>query len=199
MSYCSTALLRDRLGNSAADLDALIQQAVDWATAEIDSLTGRRFEAFSEVRHYDRSALDWASANTSRFDYTSYGWRTLELDEDLLTVTTLTNGDGVVIPSNQFILEPRNVLPRHRIRLLSPAAWVFPIDGTITVDGDWGYSATPDAMIQGTCLRLAEWYYKSNKLPDAINPFSGNVTPRPGPFYPPEAVTSLERLIRLTR
>ena len=60
----------------------LLEDAIAAAEEYIDSQTNRHFEAVTNTRYYWRDALD------------RYNSTILHLDDDLLTVTTLANGDG---------------------------------------------------------------------------------------------------------
>lgn len=85
---------------------------------------------------------------------------TLLVDEDLLTVTTLTNGDGTEISSADYVLVPRNVTPKIGIQLLSSASWEQDVDSWISVEGTWGYSAVAPSDIVHATLRLAGYMYR---------------------------------------
>lgn len=67
---------------------------------------------------------------------------TLDVDEDLLEVVTLTNGDSTVLSSSQYVLRGRS-FPKWRVELLASAgaAWTYGTDWqeAITLDGIWGY------------------------------------------------------------
>lgn len=120
------------------------QQLLDSATAFIESETGRSFTAVTATRKFGPEALPSSDANL------------LMLDDDLLTVTTLTNGDGTVIASNQYDLWPRNRLPAYAIRVRTSMAWAFSTDdSTVSVAGTWGLMATPNADVKRVTARLA--------------------------------------------
>jgi hypothetical protein len=84
MAYIELEDLRAYLGIETTETtdDDLLQSSIEDAEEYIESQTNRRYGAFTETRHYGRDALD-------RYDST-----VLHLDADLLTVTTLTNGDS---------------------------------------------------------------------------------------------------------
>jgi hypothetical protein len=78
---------------------------------------------------------------------------------DLLSINTLTNGDGEVISSGDYWLEPRNS-PRYRyLRLKTGGSWIFDTDGEIEINANWGYSSAPDAAIQGAVKECAKYVY----------------------------------------
>ena len=80
--YLDVSDLRGELGIDASGEEPLLQQAIESAQEYIDSQTNRHFEAATETRFYDRSARDYHDSTL------------LHIDDDLLTVTTLANGDG---------------------------------------------------------------------------------------------------------
>lgn len=195
--YTTSALLKARLDMTETAHDTLIDEALSWATAEIDSYTHRHFLPTTETRYFRRESVDYDDVIMPSTRVV--GARTLYVEEDLLSVTTLTNGDLSVIPPEGYWLSPRNESPYYAIELTSVYAWTWDTDTFVTVLGTWGYAATPPPVVVGTCLRLAEWYYKSNKMAESVNPFSGSVTSKPGPGYPPDILTTLDRLVKLAR
>lgn len=144
MAYTTAAAVAAYMGVPAADdtLTALVDQAA----AVIDSYCGRRFTASTETRVYDVPA----------------DLRTLGLDCELLTVTTLTNGDGSPIAPTAYTLLPLNGRYRHTIRLKWATTFTYTDspDGAISVNGTWGYSATPPADVVLANKRLAAWMYR---------------------------------------
>jgi hypothetical protein len=67
----------------------------------------------------------------------------LLLDKDLLSVTTVTNGDAVVVAANERTTRGKNETPYWAIRLLTSSSkmWTYSTDpeDAITVAGIWGY------------------------------------------------------------
>lgn len=134
--------------------DNLITESIEEATARIEShcgggAGGRTFEAVAGTFYYESDAVEdndlWLG------------------DKDLLTITTLTNGDdsATVIPSTEYFLIPRNSTPYYVVRLMSGSSyqWQFDIDGWVSILGTWGYSTEPDEVIKKACKRLTAWYY----------------------------------------
>jgi hypothetical protein len=115
--------------------DVLLAKLILGVKGLIDDATCRTFEAVSATRKFD-APMD--------------GRREIKMDIDLLTVTTLTNGDGTVIASTEYILLPNNYTPKHTIKLrdfssvmwlpsyAAPMGW----EQAISVAGTWGYTAT---------------------------------------------------------
>jgi hypothetical protein len=146
MAYITSAELKTYGGVSGSGDDTLLAALISAAQKAIDAHCHRSFEETSATRYY---------ATTDR-----RRGQGLCLDADLLTVTTLTNGESSVIPSTGYWLEPRNEPPYQMIRLKSSYVWNFNTDGEISVAGTWGWSATaPDDIKQAT-KRLATYFYK---------------------------------------
>ena len=153
MAYIDVEDLRAYLGIDLTTDDDRLQEAVEDAQSYIESETNRRFEANTETRFYSRRARD------------EHNSRILDLDTDLLTVTTLTNGDAsdtVIPPAEYWLLDRNEGPPFHQIQLLTDIAnyWEWDIDKWVSVLGDWGYSETPPGNIVRACTELAAYYYR---------------------------------------
>ena len=137
------------IASTNTDDDKVIEDLVETASRYIDRSTGRTFYARTETRYFDVPE-----------------GRELEVDDDLLTITTLTNGDGATIASTEYNFVPKNVTPYYAIKLkqASNYFWTYDSDGNdedvISVAGTWGYAATRPDDINVACLLIAASYYK---------------------------------------
>jgi len=139
--------------DGAADVvdDAVIEDIIEAVSRWIDGKTARTFYARAgETRYYD----------------TPDG-RELWLDDDLLAVTTLTNGNGSVVAAADYVLLPNNASPKYAIKLLAGTSITWERKPTyntperaITVLGNWGYSATAPDDIRQACLLAADNIYR---------------------------------------
>jgi len=105
-------------------LIGFIHQASDF----IDTWTTRHFVPYVQTKSFDSS-------------YVSNGYD-LYLRDDLLSVTTLTNGDSSVISGAGYNLRPDNVYPKHTVELVSSSAatWLYNYrESRVTIAGIWGY------------------------------------------------------------
>lgn len=108
--------------------DAVIEMLLKASSRWFDERTARRFYPYIQTRYFDVP-----------------DGRVLKLDEDLLEVITLVNGDGVTIPSTEYALRPRNESPYWGIRLVDNSTYIWASDGSgdthdvIAVTGIWGY------------------------------------------------------------
>lgn len=126
---------RSRGGEIRADAsdDTVIEFLLRAASRLIDSETGRHFYPYYETRYY--SVPDGDSLDV----------RLLKLDNDLLEVDTVTNGDGTVIPSTEYKLVPKNNTPHSGVRLNGTSTYYWTSDASgdtesvISIAGFWGY------------------------------------------------------------
>ena len=143
----------------SADADAVTDDVLDQATAYIESQTGRRYSALTDTRYYDARAV------------VTYDGQLLLLDDDLLTVTTLTNGDGAVISASDYWLEPRNGPLYYGIRLKSTKSWSFSTDGQVSIAGTWGRMSTPSDDVKRVTLRLAHLFMNQRTATGQVTVF----------------------------
>ena len=140
--YCTLAEFKsykDIASTDAAD-DAVIENIIEGISRTFDGLVGRTFYARTETHYYDTPEEGVLVIN----------------DDDLLSVTTLTNGDGTVLTTDYYSLYPLNTSPKIRIQLKNGAVW-YPntygyINGAISLVGSWGYSATVPDEIRESCI-----------------------------------------------
>lgn len=138
-----------RIETYDADDDATIETIIEGASRTIDNLAGRRFYAATATRYYDVPE-----------------GRDIMLDDDLLTITTLTNGDGTAITSTYYSLLPRNDTPKHQLQMKTTSIYSWAgstsgdYEGVISIAGTWGYAATTPDDIRQACLEIALSAYK---------------------------------------
>lgn len=157
MTYPAVADIQRYLGITNDDDDDLLTTFRAAAIAYIEGPDGAQ-------RLYEVTA-----DTTRRFDaIRDVEGLTLTLDHDLISITTLTNGNGTVISSGSYILEglggERNTAPYRTIRLKpsSGLSWTYTTDpeNAITLLGRWGYSTAAPARIAQICYELAAWLYR---------------------------------------
>lgn len=155
--YTTLALVKAALKIPSATTsdDAFLESLIDRASRMIDRYTQRFFVGETQTRYFD--AIEDVET------------RTLLLDEDLLSVDSITNGDGDAITAAQYVFEPRNRTPYNAITLKTSVSdlWTYYTDpeNAISVTGTWGYSVgTPDDIIQAA-NRLVVWWYKNRDSP----------------------------------
>ena len=138
-AYC------DITTTDAAD-DAVLEDMIEAASRVIDNTTRRRF---------------YASTETKYFDATSDG---LIYVDDLLTVTTLTNGASGALTTADYWLLPANDTPKWAVQLRPSKGIAWDADAAgdaqnaVTIAGSWGYSSTAPDDIKQACLMIANAY-----------------------------------------
>ena len=165
--YCTLAEYKDYASVSSTNAtdDAVIEDIIEGVSRSIDTVTGRTFYARTETHYYD----------------TPQGRDLVIDDDDLLTITTLTNGDGTVITSTYYKLLPLNKTPKNIIRLTSNSPYLWSLGtngdstGAITVLGTWGLFSTVTDDIKEVCKFEASAEYKRRFGENANN--TATVTP----------------------
>lgn len=140
-------------------LDTLIAQAQEF----IEKKTGRRFEANTETRLYGASAQVYHDP------------KLLLVDEDLLTVTTLTNGNGEAIGAGSYWPWPLNNSPHFGIRLKSAVSWTFGGDEVVSVAGTWGHMATASPLIKRLTARVTRHMEQTRSATGTVTIFGDGV------------------------
>ena len=153
MAYIEVDDLRAYLGVDQTTDDDLLQEAIEDAQSYIESQTNRVFEETTDTKYFSRHALD---------DYNS---RVIHLNDDLLTVTTLTNGDSsdtVLSSSDYWLLDRNDGPPYHQVMLKVDIDdhWEWDTDKWVSILGTWGYSERPPKDIVRACVALAAYFYR---------------------------------------
>lgn len=174
MAYATAALLKTYLDISGSGDDTLLGTLIDRAQAIIDAYCNRTFEASANA---DRSFDTERDVEGS----------VLYLDEDLASINSITNGDGVALTAADYTTEPRNETPYYAIRLKSSSSVFWTYDDNndhedaITVSGKWAYSTSAPNDIVHACIRLAGYLYRQqDNSSDLDRPvYVGNATVLP--------------------
>lgn len=150
-SYATIAEFKNWMRITSTDTtdDAIITDIIDAASRVIDNETRRTFYARTETHYYDVPDGD-----------------TLYIeDDDLLSITTLTNGDTTVLTTSDYYLLPNNATPKYGIKTKASSTngWEGKSNGddyqAITILGTWGYSASAPTDIKDACLMISSAYY----------------------------------------
>ena len=151
MAYTSVSKVKSYLGITGSGDDDLLQTFIDSAAKFIESWTGRKFGVQADTtRTFD--AIDDVDASMLWFD------------EDLCAITSVTNGDSIVVASNEYTTQPRNETPYYALRILTSSgkSWTYTEDhqDAISIVGRWGYSTDVPADVELACIRLAAYLYR---------------------------------------
>lgn len=145
--YCTVTEYRayNSITSTNATEDAFVEKIIAAVSRYIDRDTRRVFYPRIETRYFDVPES-----------------RTLMLDDDLLELTTLTNGDDVAITNTDYIIESRNYYPKWGIKLKETTGIIWETDSNansgqvIDVLGVWGHHKEYGrAWITGSTLNEA--------------------------------------------
>lgn len=140
--------------------DTLLTTLIARAQAVIDRYCGQSFEASADTTRYFSAA---SVENGGSVD-----GRDLILDAPLCAITSVTNGDGTVVSSGNYVKLPINGDRWYALRLktASGLTWTYDDDiesDLIAVTGKFAYSTTAPADIVQACTRLAAYLYNQRK------------------------------------
>lgn len=165
MAYATLQEVLDRMGHgdvTSQPLLSAITDALEAATASIDSYTGRSFSTTTATRTFGASGCELRVP-------------------DLQTVTTLKlddDDDGVfetTIAATGYELDTWNTAtgwPFEIVRLLDRS---FPSHGRrrrrVQIAGTWGWAAVPDPVNQACSLLAARWALRAKTAPYGYQSF----------------------------
>src|SRR4030095_2984634 len=148
-AYATLDQLKDYLDLPPSNIvdDELLTMALDNASAIIDTQTHRTYVSTADETHY-HDPMECVVGPM------------LYLNGDLAALTSVTNGDGSVIPLTSIYTQPSYDTPYYAVTLkrLSNLHWDF--SGEIGVLGRWAYSVAPPLPIVQVTLRLSAWIYR---------------------------------------
>jgi hypothetical protein len=156
MTWATLAQVKEEAKITNTNDDALLTRLLAAAQARLEADTDRLFDVSVNTTRYFRINRDVIG-------------RTLWLDRDLCAINTITNGNGVVVTSDQYVTEPRNYAadgyPIYAITLTaySGVVWQWMTDpdvDQIAVSGKWGYTSTPTAEAIEALIQYAIWLYR---------------------------------------
>ena len=161
--YCELADVREHVGIGDSDTtrDLLILSLITSVSRAIDRECRRQFYATAETRYFD-------------FKDAYQLW----LDKDLISLTTLTNGDGNTLTAGtDFYLWPYSGPPYRRLDIARDVGNVFQWSGSaqraISIAGSWGYaSTTPESVKRACILWVAD--YVSRQGDEGVSEFTIN-------------------------
>ena len=170
MAYTTTSALKSYLGITSSVDDTLLGNAIDQAYSMINTFCHRHFDP--EAKHGPSDLVKYFTPLSERDGGDLLDDYTLNLGHDLASLTSITNGDGTSIPTNQVVLLPMNTTPTNMIRIKSSSSYFWTYnnspEGAVQIAGKWGYSLdAPDDIVVAN-LRLAAYLYRQREgTPDS--------------------------------
>lgn len=161
--YAALPLFKRYEGISEDTDDDLLSHFLLVAQTSIDHGCRQSFEAPADsTRYFSPAHCD---------DGGAIDGRDLILDAPLCQITSVTNGNGIVVAAGSYLTQPLNETPWYALRLKqsSGLTWTYDTDvesDQIAIVGRWAYSLEADATIQQVTIRMASYLYrqKDNKV-----------------------------------
>lgn len=141
MAYVTLAEVKEYLGISTSDDDALLGRLILAAQAAIEAHTSRRFEVVSASHTYPMG--HWQG------DVVFVG-------DDLRSIVSVTTDAGDSWTPSHFTFTP----PARVIYLTTGAPMPSQSARFFTVTGDWGFTAQPPDDVKQACVRLVGHMYR---------------------------------------
>lgn len=167
--YITTAALKSYLRISSATDDSLLADAISGACGTIDAITHRIFSPERiHIPNDDGSSDPFATRHytplSDRIGGDLVDNYTLRLNYDMVTLTSITNGDGSNVPLNAVVTIPADTRPFGFIQIKTASGYFWTYSGSpeqsISVYGKWGYSLSAPAAIKRAATRLAALLYR---------------------------------------
>jgi len=150
--YATLEQLKDYLSITSNTDDALLTDLLARATAMIEQMTRKVFEAplFSTARRFGREYMMWDGV--MRWDYLL-----LPSGVYIAELNGAKDGDDVTIPLAEIDKHP--VDAPHSILVRRDKRWCGRTQ-TAEITARWGYSTDPPDDIIHATIRLAAWLYR---------------------------------------
>jgi len=126
--YKAYVTARGQTSTTETTDDGVIESLLESASRYIDDETGRVFYPYVQTRYFNVPQD-----------------RELPLDEDLLEVITLTNGDSTTMSASEYYLVPKNIYPAYGLKITDISAYMWQsnsegsIENAVSVLAIWGY------------------------------------------------------------
>lgn len=163
MAYTTTAVLKSYMGITASTDDTLLSLCIDRAQSTIESYTNRFFESSADTTRKYTPIIDRIGSGMG-FNGDLMDDYTIDLNCDLISVTSITNGDGSSVPTSAVVTLPLNFTPAYAVRIKQASSYFWTYTGSpeasVSITGRFGYSLTAPANIVQATLRLASQMYR---------------------------------------
>lgn len=189
--YLEVEELKQYLNLNNTSQDEIIESMILASQDYVEHKTHRIFASEADDTRYFNPLTD------------AYGGsRVLRINEDLISITSITNGDGEVVSSSDYsLIQIKNHIIEVSLKRSTGLFWTYDEDpeNAITIVGRWAYSLTPPNDIVQATKRLASYlFWQKDNANDLDRPFIlGQITAMP-PAMPRDVERILGRYIRRT-
>ena len=158
MAYITVSGLKTFMEIESANDDILLASFCEMAQDTVNIFTNRVFEALTDTtRHFT------PLSQRVNGDLCPDGI-TLSFDTDLVSITSIVNGDNTTLPSGSYVALPLNTPQKSEVRLRNNSNyfWTYTDDpvGSVAITGRWAWSLTPPASVVIATYLLARFYYE---------------------------------------
>lgn len=188
--------------STLADVKAFIGISDDATEEENTLLTTLIGVAQETIDAYCRRTFEAAADSARAFDCltpTVIG-RHLYLDADLCSITTITNGDGETIATDEYRTIPTEA-PWFALELLpgSGKSWTYDDNPqqAIVITGRWAYSTSAPAVVVHATKELVGWLYRSYDRQSELSGSAPSIGGQDGTELPPVVTMLLESYRRV--
>lgn len=164
MAYITTAELKDFLDITDADDDTVLAQIIASAEDAIDNYTLRTFEPKGpQAGHHAHKFTPLVRSRGGDLDDDEP--RILWIgDMDLCEIQSVVNGNGVTIPSSEYVTNPINHTPWYAIALKRGSAYTWTYtgnspEGAVVVTGKYCYSLEAPEAVRMAMFKLCKAFY----------------------------------------
>jgi hypothetical protein len=166
--YCTLAEMKayglPKAQNSPAD-DTTLSLLIESASREAEHISRRKFYLATETHYFDTPLANQTPPVGNYLTSPTNPPDSIMFDDDLQTVTSITNGDGSVLDPSTYVLKPYGKPPYYAVQLRPTSGVMWNTNAgdplaAIQVLGAWGYNAgsTPVDIKEGVMMIVKEAY-----------------------------------------
>jgi len=149
--------------NNIAD-DAVINLLIESASREAEHVMRRTFYVTAGIHYFDTPLANQTPPIGNYLTSPTNPQDVIMFDDDLQTLTSITNGDGTVLDPSFYILLPYIGAPYYAVKIRPTAGVMWNTDlgdplGAIQISGNWGAATAPDADLQEAVMMCVKNAY----------------------------------------
>ena len=149
--------------NNEAD-DTVISMLIDSASREADHIMRRTFYPTTGVHYFDTPIANQTPPIGNYLTSPTNPADTIMFDDDLQSLTGITNGDGTVLDASMYILIPYSGAPYYAVKLRPTAGVAWNTNagdplGAVQISGKWGADEAAPSDIQEAVMMIVKNAY----------------------------------------
>jgi len=149
--------------NNEAD-DTVISMLIDSASREADHIMRPTFYPTTGIQYFDTPLANKTPPIGNYLTSPTNPADTIMFDDDLQSLTSITNGDGTVLDASAFILIPYSGAPYYAVKLRPTAGKMWNTNagdplGAVQISGMWGADTSAPSDIQEAVMMIVKNAY----------------------------------------